>query len=446
MMRRLGIYGLIGLALVWMGCPKSPKLPQQEGKALPLQFYAYQNLRMVHSPGDEAMVHFAVQFLGGVENYPTQLQGIEKVALEMVVRSAPKGTDRTAFLSQLDELGASVGVEWHADYSLLTLDCPVEKWRPSLKMMLKWVRDPQFLPETFAQVKDWARLEAERHAKDPEEALQQQVMEAVYAGKPYQKYWGGTTQTLRSLTLEEVQKYYSQFLLQTCRMAFLWSGRPERFDVEEQLAAEWGQLGTGNCQNLPQVQVFPQQSTLHFSEGPSSQYRMWALFPGADAYSADAAALQLAMRLLEHKLEKSMADEEAFALRQSAGVWPMKQGLCGIYFLTAQPNRCATATVQAMREAIVAGFSAEELGEVRELAYAAFWLGSESGKERMNLAARVNVLPEPVSALAYPRIIKNLQADEVNRVFRKYATALTWVVSGPSQGVDEPFFVSPVRE
>lgn len=446
-MRNWGKIALCIMLVVFLsGCPpKRNVVMSHYVKPLNLFPYQYGALSMIHSPADEAVVHFAIQFKGGLENYPDHLQGIEKLAIRTVAESAPEGKSQSEFLSDLDWIGASIGSQVHEDYSLLTMTLPVEEWRTGLKLMLKWVANPTMDIAAFERAKETALLEADRNQKDPSFGLHQQTMEQAFPGKAYGKDLAGTPSTLKALTLDRIKEYYRDFLLQQCRITFIWTGRPERFDVEEMLVGTIGKLPEGNCQPLVYVPIFPQASTLNQIGSTFPQYQLEASFPSPDGYSPEAAAMDLALRMLEDQLSSALTVVDAYPISMRVSPLPLKQGVSTIYFHTSQPNKCAETTIQVLKKALSEGFTATELEQAKRGKLTELWLSNESGQERMQQGAKVAVATNFPQAVDYPRYVAEVSAEQVKLVLNKYCTALSWTISGPATGVSKEYYLQPLR-
>ncbi len=243
-----------------------------------------------------------VAFKGGSAMTSPDKAGIEAMTLAMMARgSADYGYERLKRLQY--ERSSSIGYQassydW-ASLDLLTLD---KYWDEMLSAFADCALRPAFDAAQFALVQNEFKVGLQKSLADPYNVAVSRLHARMFEGHPYAAEFGGSPESVASMTLDDVKEYYRK-AMGADRMLIVAVGD---FDVDALAASLDATLGTAPRSGLevPAVPPLPANKSLLLERFDKSQGVAYVRgdYPIADPRSPDFVTLQLAYAMLDELL------------------------------------------------------------------------------------------------------------------------------------------------
>lgn len=140
--------------------------------------------------------------------------GLANLAMDMIDEGT-KTRDALQISEQMQLLGASIYAGSDMDYSYLNFTTLKPTFEPTLELWADILLNPAFSPKEFERLKKQHLDDIEREKSDPFDMALRVLPQVLYGkGHPYgiPLYGSGFQQTVNSITIEDVQKFYQSWI------------------------------------------------------------------------------------------------------------------------------------------------------------------------------------------------------------------------------------------
>jgi zinc protease len=218
-------------------------------------------------------ISFSVQFAVGSQNDPPGKEGLAYLTGEMLADAATDKRTLEEILEALYPLASSYDVRVDRERTTFTGRTHKDNLDAYLELFTDAFLHPRFATSDFERVKSDAINDIEntlRYSSD-EELGKAALEEFVFRGTRYAHPSEGTVQGLRSITLDDVQEFYSRHFTVAAALVGLGGGYDDT--VIERVSAAVGELARGQPPPPPDIEL------------PAIEGRQVVLIakPGADA-------------------------------------------------------------------------------------------------------------------------------------------------------------------
>jgi zinc protease len=198
-------------------------------------------------------ISFSVQFAVGSQNDPPGKEGLAYLTGEMLADAATEKRSLDEILEALYPLASSYDVRVDRERTTFTGRTHVDNLDAYLELFTDAFLHPRFAASDFDRVKSDAINDIEntlRYSSD-EELGKAALDEFVFRGTRYAHPSEGTIAGLRSITLDDVQEFYSRHFTVAAALQGLGGGYDKA--VVERLSAAVGQLAHGQPPLPPDI-------------------------------------------------------------------------------------------------------------------------------------------------------------------------------------------------
>jgi predicted Zn-dependent peptidase len=165
---------------------------------------------LVHSKKNVPLVDVRVVLRAGSSAEPPAKAGLADLTYELMLEGAGK-LDGVALAEAFADLGTTLSVETGDDGASFHVAVLKRHLEPALKLLMQVLQSPRFDAKDFERRKSEALADLTRALAQPFYLAQVAATEAVF-GKdhPYGHLGSGTPQTVATITLADVKKFYGQ--------------------------------------------------------------------------------------------------------------------------------------------------------------------------------------------------------------------------------------------
>ncbi len=176
---------------------------------------------------------------GSVHEAPEQA-GISHLLEHMVFKGTPRrGQGQAA--ADVESLGGELNAATGFDATMYIVDLPAEHWAMGLDVIQDMIFNASFDPDELESERQVVLAEMDQGDDDPHRRIFKSVQERIWAGTPYARPIIGVSETVRSITRDDLAAYVRS-RYQPGNMVLVLCGdvRPE--EVQEQARKLFGQL------------------------------------------------------------------------------------------------------------------------------------------------------------------------------------------------------------
>lgn len=152
--------------------------------------------------------HFSVVIQTGSKSDPQEKVGLTSMMAELMLRGTKKKT-RAAFQSELERMGASLGVSTSNDVIMFDGKVIAENTLPFLKFLNDALLNPAFSPKELENLRTEVLAEV-AHIKNSNNRLPGIALrKEVFGGTPLERPVAGSISTVKAIKLEDIRRMYN---------------------------------------------------------------------------------------------------------------------------------------------------------------------------------------------------------------------------------------------
>jgi predicted Zn-dependent peptidase len=274
---------------------------------------------------------------GGASNVTAKNAGIEALMLDLS-SEASASFPRERMRSETARLGTGISYGVNYDYSALIMGTTRRNFDRSWQMFTDVALHPSFAADDFERVKNRLMVARNDDQDTPDSYLQLLQSRSLYAGHPYLNNPGGTVESLRSLTLDDVKRYHQE-MMQTSRLLLVVVGDIDPQQIKERVAASLGKLPRGNyrASSAPAL-AFTTPAVDVTSRALPTNYVMGS-FVAPPMTAADIYAMRVASSVLQGRVFFEVRTRRNLSYAPDAFLGSQAANVGGIYVTAVDANQ-----------------------------------------------------------------------------------------------------------
>jgi len=232
---------------------------------------------LVHRKPGTPLMHAGVYVLGGARDEPRNRSGLTM----LTVRTALKGTTHRTALQIAEDgevLGGSVAGSTAGESFGWSISVPTRYAAAALELLADVIQYPTMQEEALETERAVAIAEAIAVRDDMFRYPVRLAMQAAFDGHPYGSPVGGTEESLRAVTAEEVKRWHAERALAGPSVIAI-VGDEEPDDLAAIAARPFAEL-TASQTGVPPRPLWPQRLIVNEESRDRAQTALALLFPG----------------------------------------------------------------------------------------------------------------------------------------------------------------------
>jgi zinc protease len=405
----------------------------QMGKAYELTI---NGVKVIVQPSGNEILEIQTIIKGGVQNYPDTKAGIERLALIALTECGTLKDDKNSFKNKLDKVSAQMNGFTNMDYASLRMNCIKSDFDVVWPLYVDAMTIPKFDAKEFERIKQDAVTILRAQESNPDFSIQKMARQLAFAGKNYAKDPQGTIEIVSALTPEETKKYF-QSIFTRSRMVIVVVGEIDKSVLEAKMKSFLAKIPAGTPFKLKKESYSPTANTIKPQEKELATNYIRGIsgapLPGTPDYNA----FVIAMRLFSqrHFVEIRTKNGLSYApqIFFSGGLTPYSN----IGVSTTDPNKYVAVARQLIDKIKNEGFTPEELKNAKTGYVTNVYYQQETNNaQAAALASNEVIHGNWRRANTLKDDLKQVKLEDLNRVFKKYITNITWAYQGDPKKVD----------
>ncbi|TAH37067.1 MAG: insulinase family protein [Planctomycetota bacterium] len=190
-------------------------------------------------------VSFKLWFKAGSQSDPPGKEGLAELTGAMISEGGTRTRSYDQILEKLFPLAAGYGVSVDKEQTVVSGVVHRDKVGAFYGLLVDAVVNPGFREDDFERLRDQAisSIENELRYSSDEELGKAALVWRVFRGTPYAHIEGGTVESLRAITLDDVRSFWAGHFTRDNLVIALGGAFPE--DLPRRLAADLGRLPEG---------------------------------------------------------------------------------------------------------------------------------------------------------------------------------------------------------
>jgi zinc protease len=326
------------------------------------------------------------------------------------------------------------------DYATFTMNCINSDFDIVWPLYVDAMTTPKFDEKEFTRIKQDQVNILRAQESNPDFAVDRMARQLAFAGKNYAKEPQGTVEIVSKLSASEAKKYY-QSILTRSRLVIVVVGDVDKKTLEENFKHLLAKIPAGTPFTQKKESYAPPENTLKPQQKEFATNYIQGITGAPQPGTPDFNAFVLAMRIFStrHFIEIRSKNGLSYA----PGAW-FSGGLtpyANIYVTTTEPNKYVAVARQLIDKIKKEGFTEEELKNIKT-----GYLTNVYYRQETNSAQAASLASNEVLHGNWRRAntikddMKKVTLTDLNRVFNKYITNITWAYQGDPQKVDSKLY------
>ncbi|MFO7728790.1 MAG: pitrilysin family protein [Desulfonatronovibrio sp.] len=216
-----------------------------------------------------------------------------------------KGTEKRGpgqIAREVEEAGGNLNAGTSFDYTVYTVDLPVQEWKLGLDVLQDMIFGSTFDSTELNQEKNVVLAEIQRSKDSPESRIFKSIQSMVFKNTPYEHPILGFKDTVQGFTPKDLKQYISR-LYHPRSMVLAISGDIDAQEVLDQTSALFGDLKNQGVDSLPAPLNIaqnkrPAEQRVRVEHGPWKKAYLSMAVPAPELSSADTPAFDILAYLL----------------------------------------------------------------------------------------------------------------------------------------------------
>ncbi|MBK6731790.1 MAG: insulinase family protein [Bacteroidetes bacterium] len=382
---------------------------------------------------------------GGTANYDDKLEGIENMTLSLMIDGGTKNLSKLDFKTESEKIGTSFSAATNLDYGFISMTCIKAFWDKSWNLFADAVMNPALSKDEFTILQQQLVAGAKSNESDPDGHLALISRRNAFPNSNYRKEPNGTAESLNALTLDQVQKYYSQIIVKK-RTFIVVVGNITEAEITKAIKESLAKLPQGTTTAREQQTILTEGKVFIEDRDIATNY-IRGVMSAPMLNTKEGVAMRIAMNILgdryftELRTKRSLSYAPAAFYAQAAVFNPYSV----IYISTTDPEQSMQVMVDEINKIKKEGFSEEELTDTRETFLTQYYLTLETTANQANALGVSEMAGGWEMMDNFTKDVNETTLKEVNKVFDQYSKAIVWTYLGKQGMVKQENFKQPVE-
>lgn len=399
-----------------------------------------EGVKVIVQPGGNEILEIQTVFKGGVQNYAVGKDGIESLAINALTECGTGKDDKNSFKNKLDKVSAQVYGSSGMDYASFNMNCIGSDFEVVWPLYADALTDPRFDEKEFNRIKQDAINNLKQQASQPDYAISKYAKQTAFAGKDYAKIPEGTEESISKLTASETKEYYKKLLTKS-RIFLVVVGEVDRANLESKIKAMLSPIPVGEPFKLKKEPYSPKQNSFISQKKDFATNYIQAItgapMPGTKEFNA----FSLAMRIFSNRQFLEVRTNNGLSYAPYSYFDGGLSSSANIFVSTTDPNKYFTVIKSLIDKTRKEGFKEDEVKNMKSTYLTSYYSKLETNGAQASAFASNEVIHDNWRrALTLNDDLKSITAANLNEVFNKYVTNLTWVYQGDPVKVDAKLY------
>ncbi|MEO5561852.1 MAG: pitrilysin family protein [Chitinophagaceae bacterium] len=393
-------------------------------------------VKVIVQPSGNDIVVIQTVIKGGVQNYPAAKAGIESLAMAALTECGTTKTEKNSFKDQLDLISARVNGNTGVSYASFVLNCIKADFDKAWGLYSEALTMPKFDAKEFDRIKQDAINGIRAEESNPDQAISKMAKETAFAGKSFATNPIGTIATVSKLTAAETKKYY-QSILTKSRMTIIVVADLDKATIEQKVKDMLAKVPAGAPFVVKKQTFTPPASSFKAQERENATNYVMGIASAPIPGTPDYNAYSLAMNLFSSRHFLEVRSKNGLSYAPGAWLTTGAATYSNIYVTTTEPDKYIAVTRTLIDSIKQFGFTESELKNEKTGYLTGLYYRDETNQAQANsLAGNEVVHGDWKRSVKIKDDINKVTLEQLNSVFKKYFTNISWVYQGNPKKVN----------
>lgn len=397
-------------------------------------------VKVIVVPSGNEIVQVDLVIKGGVQNYPADKAGIEKLAMNALTECGTMKRSKNEFKNALDEVDAKMYAYNGLDAAHVQLNCIKGDFETVWPLYAEAVTMPKFDAKEFARIKEEAINQLREEESNPDAALYKYAFQTAFKGMDYAKQPNGTMESLAKLT-PEMTKAYLPTVLNRSHIFITVVGDVSKEDLQKKLTALLSKLPQGAPFVLKRQSFAPQAHGFVAQKKENATNYVMGFSAAPQANTKEYYPAMLASRMFYDKAFLEVRTNNGLSYAPSAWINSSLTPYSALYVTTKEPDKYIAVARNMVDKLKKDGFPADDVKNTKNT-YATYqYYQNETNASLAGMVSRAELLQgDWHKAFTMKDDLKTVSPQDVNNVFNKYIGHFVWVYQGDPAKVNQTLY------
>lgn len=398
-------------------------------------------VKVIVVPSGNEIVQMALVIKGGVQNYPANKAGIERLAMAALTECGTLKDDKNSFKDKLDEVDARVSGSAGKDASYFQMNCIKSDLEKVWPLYVDALLTPRFDAKEFARIKDEAINSLRSMESNPDASLQRMAMQVAFKGMDYAKFSSGTIENIQKLTLQETKDYYKSLLTRS-RIFMVIVGDISKEDLQKKISALTAKIPQGKPFVLKRASYVPQTNSFVAKPKENATNYIMGISAAPQANSKEYYPAALASEMFYNKMFLEVRTNNGLSYAPAAYMTFGATPYSVMYVTTKDPDKYVAVARNLVDKIKKEGFPADDVKNMKNT-YATYQYYDNETNASLCYVVANNELAQGDwrKAFTLKEDLQPVTPSDVSKVFNKYVGNFTWVYQGDTTKVTPKLFI-----
>ena len=381
---------------------------------------------------------------GGVNNYSRENQGVEELTLSLIAEGGPADMTKEEYQSKMEAIGARISSSTGYDYGNISLSCIRQYVEPAWDIYASAILNPAFRQEDFEIVKNQLITAAKQKKTNPDAHLMDMAMESTWEGTDYEKKPSGTVESLESISLDLVKKYYQNIMTKN-RTFLVFVGDLAAVKVGALAESTFGDLPEGGDSNWFVAEDGVEKGLAVEDRNIETNYIM-GMFSAPKKGTEESIHNSLAMSILYDRFFEELRTKRSLSYAPQAGATGyIARPVNRLYISTTDPEQSLEVMMDLLNTVRTEGYEEKELEGTKQSFLTNYFMGQETNAS-ISMSLGVNEIQDSWENMdLFTKRVLITSLEDINAVMVNYGDEIHWTYLGKEDMVKPKFFTQPVK-
>jgi predicted Zn-dependent peptidase len=397
-------------------------------------------VKVIVVPSGNEIIQINLVIKGGVQNYSTDKQGIEKLAMRALTECGTEKDDKNSFKNKLDEVDAKINGYAQKDASYFGLNCIKTDLEAVWPLYVDALTIPKFDTKEFNRIREDAINDIREEDSDPDADLDKMAMQTAFKGRDYAKSPSGTIDNLKKFTPEETKNYFKSILTRS-RIFMVVVGDISKDDLQQKLTGLINKIPEGKPFELKREIYSPQANSFVAKPKDVATNYIMGISSAPASNSKEYLPSALASEMFYNKIFLEVRTKNGLSYAPagfiSTGLTPYSL----LYVTTKEPNAYIAVARNTVDNLKKNGFPADDVKNTKTTYSTYQYYQNETNSSLCNFVGFAELqFGDWHRAFTLKEDLQPITPAQVNAVFNKYVGNFTWVYQGDPKQVNQTLF------
>ncbi len=400
----------------------------------------YEGLKIIFKKTPKDVVTASLFVKGGVANVREDQQGIEALALQLVLDGGTKSIDKDKLAAETDKLGTEFSSNAAKDYSSFTMTCLKANWSRSWTLFTDALMNPAMDENEFKVIRDQMVSGAKQQESDPDSYLRKLVSAQLFGGTDYAKAPNGNPTTLAALQLDDVKKYYAGLLgKKKCYLVVV--GNLDENDLLNALKTTLAKLPEGSDPKKPTYKTLTTQTVNIKDRALATNYIMGSV-NAPKYYSADGPLFEFAMDIVYDRYFVELRTKRSLSYAPAAfyNRNNIQQPTANFYISTIDPKQSLQVMTDIINDIKKNGFTEKEVKDKKKEYLTNYYMTNEASSYQAGVLGFCEASGNWKIFDEINNRVGLVNTADLNKTFNKYMNNISWTYLGKEDKVKKEDF------